>query len=256
MMSRVALITGGARGIGLGIAKVLAESGWSLMLNGVRSKEQVEEVLEDVRETGCEVDYCSADIGKSEDRTRLVDETCSRFGRLDTLINNAGITSPGRKDILEADEDAFDKVMDINLKGPFFLTKLAAPLIKESQTESQVRGSVVFVSSISAEFASVNRGDYCLSKAALGMATQLWATRLAEFGIDVYEVRPGVIRSDMTSGVTKKYDQLISDGLTLERRWGETTDVGRVVSSLVNGQIPYATGQVIKVDGGMTIHSL
>lgn len=253
---KVALITGGARGIGLGIARMLGEAGWSLMLNGVRPQIDVEPTLKTLRDSGIDVGYVSADIGKSADRIRIIEETRSRFGRLDSLINNAGITSPGRKDILEADEDAFDTVIDINLKGPFFLTKLAAPLIRESAETAEVRGTVVFVSSISAEFVSVNRGDYCLSKAALGMATQLWATRLAEFGIDVYEVRPGVIRSDMTSGVTDKYDRLIAEGLTLDRRWGETEDVGRAVQTLVDGHIPYATGQVLKIDGGMTIHSL
>ncbi len=255
-MPKVALITGGARGIGLGVAKMLAEHGWSLMLNGVRSIDAVADVLKEFDKAGCEVAYCTANVGNSDDRVRLVEATKQQFGRLDALINNAGITSPGRKDILEADEVAFDKVIDINLKGPFFLTKLAAPLIIESREGAEVRGSVVFVSSISAEFVSVNRGDYCLTKSALGMATKLWATRLAEFRIDVYEVRPGVIRSDMTSAVTEKYDELFANGLTLERRWGEVEDVAKAVKSLVEGEIPYATGQVLKIDGGMTIRSL
>ncbi len=255
-MAKVALITGGARGIGLGIAKKLAESGWSLMLNGVRPADQVQSVLKEFENLETDVAYCPANIGNSEDRTKLVDAAQHKFGRLDALINDAGITSPGRKDILEADETAFDRVIDINLKGPFFLTKLAAQLMKSSRDSAKVRGSVIFVSSISAEFVSTNRGDYCLSKAALGMAKDLWATRLAEFGIDVYEVRPGVIRSDMTSGVTQKYDELIANGLTLDRRWGETEDVGKAVRALVEGEIPYATGQVLKIDGGMTIHSL
>lgn len=255
-MSKVALITGGARGIGLGIARELATSGWSLMLNGIRPKAEIQNVLEELTELGIEVDYCAANVGVAEDRARLIEATRQRFNRLDALINNAGITSPGRKDILDADEAAFDTVVNVNLKGPFFLTKLAAPLLIQSAENAAVRGSVVFVSSISAEYVSVNRGDYCLTKAALGMATKLWATRLAEFGIDVYEVRPGVIRSDMTSGVTEKYDRLIADGLTIERRWGETKDVGLAVRALVEKQIPYATGQVLKIDGGMTIHSL
>ncbi|WP_146506786.1 3-ketoacyl-ACP reductase [Thalassoglobus neptunius] len=255
-MSKVALITGGARGIGLGITKSLIEAGWSLMLNGVRPANQVRDVIDQLNLEPERIDYCPANIGVSEDRSRLIDTTRERFGRLDALINNAGITSPGRKDILEADEEAFDTVVGINLKGPFFLTKLAAPLIIESQGDSSVRGSVIFVSSISAEFVSVNRGDYCLTKAALGMCTKLWATRLAEFGIDVYEVRPGVIKSDMTSGVTEKYDKLIEEGLTLDRRWGDPSDIGLAVRSLVDGQIPYATGQVLKIDGGMTITSL
>lgn len=254
-MSKVALITGGARGIGLGIAQSLAASGWSLMLNGVRSRDEVEDVVAQFADPS-RVAYCQANLGDSADRVRLITETEKRFGRLDALVNNAGITSPGRKDLLDADEDAFDQVVNVNLKGPFFLTKLAAQLMIASRETQEVRGSVVFVSSISADFVSVNRGDYCLTKAALGMATKLWATRLAEFGIDVYEVRPGVIRSDMTAGVTEKYDKLFAEGLTLDRRWGEPEDVGRAVRVLVEGEIPYATGQVLKIDGGMTIRSL
>ncbi len=252
---KVALITGGARGIGLGIARELASAGWSLMLNGVRPKAEIIEVLNELASHGTNIDYCSADIGNSDDRVRLIKSVEQRFGRLDALINNAGITSPGRKDILEADEDAWDQVFDINLKGPFFLTQLAANFMRK-ESATQARRSIIFVSSISAEFVSVNRGDYCITKHGLGMATKLWAVRLAEFGIDVYEVRPGVIRSDMTSAVTEKYDTLIAQGLTHDRRWGEPADVGRAVRVLVQNEIPYATGQVLKIDGGMTIHEL
>lgn len=256
-MNRVALITGGARGIGLGIAHRLAAEGFSLVLNGVRPVDDVAETLTALRERGGQVDYISGDIGIGPDRERLVAETIRLYGRVDALVNNAGITSPGRKDILEATEDNFDRVMAVNLKGAFFLTQLCArQMIEQRKTEPQSRGYVINVSSISAEFVSVNRGDYCLSKAALAMSTKLWAARLAEFGIDVYEVRPGVIRSDMTAGVVEKYDHLIAEGLTLDRRWGETDDVGRVVAMLVRGDLPYATGQVLKIDGGMTIRQL
>jgi len=256
-MSKVAIITGGARGIGLGIAHSLAASGWSLMLNGLRPLADAQSAIDSLREQGADVDYCSGDVSSTEDRSRLVEAALERFGRIDALVNNAGITSPGRKDILEADEDSFDRVMGVNLKGPFFLTQLVArQMIGQRVQGDRLRGKIVFVSSISAEFVSVNRGDYCLSKAALGMATRLWAARLAEFGIDVYEVRPGVIHSDMTSGVTEKYDRLIADGLTLDRRWGEPADVGRAVRVLLDGELPYATGQVLKIDGGMTIRVL
>ncbi|MEZ6053302.1 MAG: 3-ketoacyl-ACP reductase [Planctomycetaceae bacterium] len=191
------------------------------------------------------------------DRERMIAETRSAFGRLDVLVNNAGITSPGRKDILEADEASFDRVIGINLKGGFFLTQLAANWMIEQRREDSVkRMCVVNISSVSGEIVSVNRGDYCLTKAAIGMATKLWAVRLAEFGIDVYEVRPGVIESDMTAGVTEKYDRLIAEGLTHERRWGKPEDVGRAVATLVLGDIPYATGQVLKIDGGMTIRAM
>jgi NAD(P)-dependent dehydrogenase (short-subunit alcohol dehydrogenase family) len=251
---RVALITGGARGIGQGIARELAAAGWRLMLNGLRPEEEVREAVESVRALGTEVAYCAGDVALGEDRQRLVQETLQRFGRLHALINNAGITSPGRKDLLDADEESFDRVVAVNLKGPYFLTQLAArAMISQRDADPGFRGTIIFVSSISGEFVSINRGDYCLTKSAIGMATKLWAARLAEFGIDVYEVRPGVIRSDMTAGVTEKYDRLIAEGLTLERRWGEPEDVGRAIRALVSGDIPYATGQVLKIDGGMTI---
>lgn len=263
-MPRVALITGGARGIGLGISRQLASAGWTLMLNGVRPKEAVAGVLEELEAAGVEVDYHAADVATSDGRRDLVDAVQQRFGRLDALVNNAGITSPGRKDILDAEEADFDRVIGINLKAPFFLTQSAFRLMQQSPGDGideatgkgPARKSVVFVSSVSAEFISINRGDYCTSKAAIGMSAQLWAVRLAELGIDVYEVRPGVIRSDMTAEVTEKYDRLIAEGLTLERRWGEPDDVGRAVRTLVDGGLPYATGQVLKIDGGMTIRVL
>lgn len=254
MIKPIALVTGGGRGIGLGVARELAQAGWRLMINGVRDAVHVKESLDELRSLGAEVDYAPANIGLHADRVRLIETTIHRFGRIDALVNNAGITSPGRKDILEAEEDSFDQVIDINLKGPFFLTQLAARrMIEQRQRDEKFRGTVVFVSSVSSQFVSINRGDYCISKHALGMATQLWAVRLAEFGINVFEVRPGIIHSDMTSGVTEKYDKLISGGLTLERRWGEPRDVGRAVKALLQGDIPYATGQVLKIDGGMTI---
>lgn len=267
--SPVALITGGARGIGLGIAQVLAADGCRLALNGVRGESDVAEVLESLRsDHSVEVHYCQGDVSSADDRQRIIDEVRQRFGRLDVLVNNAGITSPGRKDILEADEKSFDRVVGVNLKGPFFLTQLAAnwmieqrddPTIPDPQSirdDSPLRRTIVNISSVSAEIVSVNRGDYCLTKTATRMATHLWAVRLAEFDIDVFEVQPGIIRSDMTAGVTEKYDRLIAEGLTHQRRWGEPADVGRAVAALVRGDIPYATGQVLKVDGGMTIRAM
>jgi 3-oxoacyl-[acyl-carrier protein] reductase len=253
----VALITGGARGIGLGIARCLGQAGYRLAINGVRPKEQAEDSLAELRDISPAVVYCQGDVSSAADREAIVNTVRSEFGRLDVLINNAGITSPGRKDILEAEEESFDRVFGVNLKGPFFLTKLCANwMVEQQKSGAGLAPAIVNISSISAEFVSVNRGDYCLTKAAIGMATKLWAARLAEFGIPVYEVQPGVIRSDMTSGVTEKYDRLIADGLTLEPRWGETEDVGKAVSTLVRGEIPYATGQVLYIDGGMRIHRL
>jgi NAD(P)-dependent dehydrogenase (short-subunit alcohol dehydrogenase family) len=254
----VALITGSSRGIGLGIALKLASEGIDVALNGVRPEADAKETLAQIAATGANVVYARGDVSSGTDRALMLAVIRQRFGRLDVLVNNAGITSPGRKDILnEADEESFDRVMGVNLKGPFFLTQAAARwMAEQKQSSPQFRGCVINVSSVSAEFVSTNRGDYCLSKAATRMATWLWATRLAEFGIPVYEIQPGVIRSDMTAGVTEKYDKLIAGGLTLDRRWGEPEDVGRAVAALVRGDIPYATGQVLKIDGGMTIRTL
>ncbi len=256
-MSRVALITGGTRGIGLGIAQSLAAEGCRLALNGVRDESAVAPVLDELRRRGTEVAYCRGDVGLTGDRQRIIDCVRRHFGRLDVLVNNAGITSPGRKDILDADEDGFDRVVGVNLKGPFFLTQLAARwMIEQRAAQPEFRGVIINLSSVSAEILSTNRGDYCLTKAATGMATRLWAARLAEHNIDVYEIQPGVIRSDMTAPVTEKYDRFIANGLTLQRRWGEPDDVGRAAAMLVRGDLPYATGQVLKIDGGMTIRQM
>jgi 3-oxoacyl-[acyl-carrier protein] reductase len=254
---RVALVTGGSRGIGLGIAKALAREGWNLAINGVRDAALVAEALASLREVGAEVVYCRGDVGQAADRQALVEQAYGHFGQIHLLVNNAGITSPGRRDLLDATEDAFDRVMAVNLKGPYFLTQLVARrMIDQRQESDQFSATIVNLSSISAEYASVNRGDYCISRAGVGMVTRLWATRLAEFGIGVYEVRPGVIRTDMTAGVTEKYDKLIAEGLTLEPRWGEPEDVGRTVAMLARGDMPYATGNVIMIDGGMSIPRL
>lgn len=255
--SKVALITGGARGIGLAIAQHLAAAGCDLAINGVRPESDVADVLAGLRRTGRDVIYCQGDVGDAVDRQRIIDQVRQHFGRLHVLINNAGITSIGRKDLLEAEEANFDRVMAVNLKGPFFLTQLAARwMVDQQAADAAFRGVVINVSSVSAEIISLNRGDYCLTKAATGMATKLWAARLAPHRIDVYEIQPGVIRSDMTAPVTDKYDRLIAAGLTLEPRWGEPDDVGRAAAMLVRGDLPYATGQVLKIDGGMTIRQM
>ncbi|REJ92777.1 MAG: 3-ketoacyl-ACP reductase [Planctomycetota bacterium] len=255
--SQVALITGGTRGIGLGIARCLAADGCRLALNGMRDESDVQDVLAELKDSGAAVIYCRGDVSRAEDRQRMIDEVRNHYGRLDVLVNNAGITSPGRKDLLEADEDSFDRVVGVNLKGPFFLTQLAARwMVQQQAADESFRGVVINVSSVSAEIISTNRGDYCLTKAATGMATRLWAARLAEHNIEVYELQPGVIRSDMTAPVTDKYDRLFEEGLALQRRWGEPEDVGRAAAMLVRGDLPYATGQVLKIDGGMTIRQM
>jgi 3-oxoacyl-[acyl-carrier protein] reductase len=255
-MKKVALITGGSRGIGLGIATTLAKAGFDLAINGVRPREAVQDTITLLQSLGARILYCQADIANKESRAKMLDEIETEFGRLNILINNAGIAPRERKDILEASEESFAELIQTNLQGPYFLTQAVANRMIKQSRENDFSGCIVNISSISAVVASVNRGEYCISKAGISMATQLFATRLAEFGIPVYEVRPGIIKTDMTAGVKEKYDRLIGEGLTLQKRWGTPEDVGNAVLALVSGLMPYSTGQVIMVDGGMTVRRL
>jgi len=233
---KVALVTGGTRGIGLGIARQLASDGFNLAVNGRRAEADVSESLTELKKLGVDVLYCPADVADAAGREQMVEQIRAKFGRLDVLVNNAGVAPDVRADLLDATEESFDRLISINLRGPYFLTQLVARwMVEQRQADKNFSGVVVNVSSISATVASVNRGDYCLSKAGVAMATQLWAARLAEFGIQVYEVRPGVIRTDMTSTVTEKYDKLIAEGLTVDPRWGTPEDVGRAVGVLARG---------------------
>jgi NAD(P)-dependent dehydrogenase (short-subunit alcohol dehydrogenase family) len=253
----VALVTGGARGIGLGIAECLADAGFDLAINGVREAEKVGDVLESLRRRGAKVLYCRGDVSLALDRASVVAAVREAFGRLDVLVNNAGVAPYQRTDLLEATEESFVRLMRINLKAPYFLTQLVARwMIEERQADPAFRGVVINISSVSATEASVSRGDYCISKAGLAMATQLWSARLAEFGIAVYEVRPGVVRTDMTEPLAEKYDHLIAGGLTVEKRWGTPEDVGRAVAVLARGDLTYATGNVLHIDGGLTLRRL
>ena len=256
-MKNVAFITGSSRGIGLGIAEHLAKKGYDLAINGIRDEAAVSEVLAQLRELGAEVIYCQGSIAVSEERAAMLAQIKEHFGRLNLLVNNAGIAPGIRADILEATEESFDQLMTTNLKGTYFLTQAVANwMIQQKAENSGYQGSIIIVSSISATVASVNRGDYCLSKAGLSMATQLFAVRLGAFGIPVYEVRPGIIKTDMTAGVTDKYDKLIADGLTVQPRWGLPDDVGRAVAAIAGGGFLYSTGQVFMIDGGLTLARL
>ena len=256
-MKRIALITGGARGIGFGISQRLAREGLDLAVCGMREEAVVAEPLEILRDLGADVLYMQADVADPQARQRLIDAIRERFGRFHVLVNNAGIAPKQRADILDATEESFVEVLRMNLQGPYFLTQAAARwMIAQKQADAAYRGSIVNVSSISATVASVSRGEYCISKAGVGMATQLWAARLGEYDIPVYEVRPGVIRTDMTSGVVEKYDRLLADGIAVQRRWGQPDDVGKAVAALVRGDFPYSTGAVIAIDGGLTIPRL
>jgi len=256
-MNKVALVTGGSRGIGLGIAQELAKNGFDLAINGVRPAPAVNEVIKRLQQTGTDVIYCQGDLASTDERKKIIQQVKDHFGRLNVLVNNAGIAPRERRDILEATEDSFDEVISTNLKGNYFLTQQAANwMIALKKDNKDFTACIVNVSSISATVASVNRGEYCISKAGISMATQLFAVRLGEFEIPVYEVRPGVISTDMTQGVKEKYDKMIEQGLCVTRRWGYPVDVGKVVCALALGNFPYSTGQVIMVDGGLTLQRL
>ena len=256
-MRKVALVTGGSRGIGLGIAEHLAQEGYDLAINGMRPEESVTDVVQHLQETGGEVIYCRGDIASAEDRQAMLTKIRQHYGQLNLLVNNAGVAPKERKDILEASEESFSYVVTTNLQGPYFLTQAAANwMIEQKSASPDFFACIVNVSSISATVASVNRGEYCIAKAGLSMATQLFATRLGEFGIPVYEVRPGIIQTDMTAGVTEKYDRLIEGGLTVQKRWGQPEDVGKAVAALARGAFPYSTGQVFMIDGGLTLARL
>jgi 3-oxoacyl-[acyl-carrier protein] reductase len=255
---KVAMVTGSSRGIGLGIATALAASGFDLAINGCREAADVAGTIAKLQSAGAKVLYLRGDVASKTDRSAMIDQVEREFSRLDVLVNNAGVAPDVRADLLDASEESFDRLVSINLKGPYFLTQLAARwMVRQRQAAGKDwRGCVINVSSVSATFASINRGDYCITKAGIAMASQLWATRLAEFNIDVYEIRPGIISTDMTAGVTEKYDKLIANGLTIEKRWGTPEDVGRAAAVLARGELPYATGQVLHIDGGMTIPRL
>jgi len=256
-MKKVALITGGSRGIGFGIALQLAQNGFDLAINGMRSAADVEDAINQLKNFGNDVIYCRGNIALSSDRENIIHEVKQYYNKLHVLINNAGVAPKERKDILEATEESFDEVVSTNLKGAYFLMQgVANWMIEQKTSDASFEGCIINISSMSATVASINRGEYCVSKAGLSMATQLFAVRLGEFNIPVFEVRPGIIHTDMTAGVKEKYDKLINEGLCVQKRWGEAGDVGKVIVSLANGNFMYSTGQVIMVDGGLTIPRL
>ncbi len=252
---RVAAVTGGSRGIGYAIAESLADGGFSLGILGTSSLEQVSEAVQALETKAPRVLYVQGNLAKAADRTNFVRSMQAAFGHVDVLINNAGIAPPVRRDILNTTEESFDLVMDINLKGTFFLTQEIAKLMLDS-AEASVQRTIINIGSVSSYASSPNRGEYCISKAGLAMVTQLFAHRLAASDIRVYEVRPGVIRTAMTAAVQEKYDALLAEGLAPINRWGTPEDVACAVSLLCSGQLRYSTGEVINVDGGMHIARL
>jgi NAD(P)-dependent dehydrogenase (short-subunit alcohol dehydrogenase family) len=265
-MNAVALITGASRGIGRGIALELAKVGCDLVINCASNLPAAQQTAADcvsLARTGgksIRAEVCQADIGKREDRRKLIEFTKTTFGRLDLLVNNAGVAPETRADILDTSEESFDRLININVKGPYFLTQLAAKwMIDQRRTgvpPAPFQPKIITISSISAYTASTNRGDYCIAKAALSMLTPLYAVRLAEHGINVYEIRPGIIATDMTGPVKEKYDKLIDEGLTPIKRWGTPEDVGKAVAAIALDLLPFSTGEVINVDGGFHVRRL
>ncbi len=256
----VALVTGASRGIGRGIALALAARGWSVVVNYRGNAEAAEATRQAVEAAGAACLLVQADVATAQDRAQLLTETLARFGRIDLLVNNAGMAPRQRVDLLEVSEASYDEVMAVNLKGPFFLAQaVARQMIAQAMSAQPVRVvplRIINIGSISAYTASINRAEYCISKAGVAMLTALLADRLAEHGIGVYELRPGIIDTDMTGPAKAKYDRLIGEGLTPIRRWGTPEDVGQAVAAIAEGYLDFSTGEVINVDGGFHLRRL
>ncbi len=258
----VVLVTGASRGLGRGIALRMAQEGYSVAVNyarnGEAAAEAVSQCLAARRKQDQKIAAIRGDISDAEQRSALVAGTLRQFGRLDALVNNAGIAPKVRADITEAGEESFDELIRTNLKGPYFLTQRVVNYWLKEKPKGLLPGGfkIVFVTSISANTASINRGDYCISKAGLSMAAKLWAVRLAAEGIQVVELRPGIMATDMTSAVKEKYDRLIGEGLVPEGRWGTPEDVGAAAAAVIRGNLPFAAGSVIDVDGGFHLRRL
>lgn len=260
---RVALVTGASRGIGRAIAIELARVNYDVMINYAANREAAEQASVAVRAASAgenaRVATCQANVADASDRDELLKRTREQFGRLDLLVNNAGVAPEKRVDLLEATVESFNRLIDVNLKGPYFLTQAVARWMIDQRSSGEIdqyRPAIVNITSISAYAASPERGDYCVTKAGLSMMTKLYAARLANEGINVYEIRPGVISTDMTAGVKAKYDQLIDADLTPIKRWGTPEDVARAVAAIATGMFPFSTGEVINVDGGFHVRRL
>ncbi len=254
---KVALITGAARGIGNGIALELAKEGYAIAVMDIIDEETVAENLDKIKEFGTPFLYLTGDITSDTSRRKVVDKIIDEFGRIDVLVNNAGVAPRVRMDMLEMTEQSLDFVLDINLKGTFFLTQLVANvMIKQMQNNRELSPKIINISSISAYTSSTARAEYCISKAGVSMLTKLFADRLAEYGINVYEIRPGVIFTDMTSVVKGKYDKLIAGGLTPIKRWGYPEDIANAVSVFCSDKLNFSTGEILNVDGGFHIQRL
>jgi NAD(P)-dependent dehydrogenase (short-subunit alcohol dehydrogenase family) len=262
-MKKTAIVTGGARGIGLAISLRLAKDGFNVALVGTRPRSDCEKNLEILAGVTCDYLYIRADVAKTDDRKRIINETLDRFGSFHVLVNNAGVAPKVRADLLEMSEESYDYVMDTNAKSVMFLSQLAARVMlaqahEGGSVESACgkRGTIINIGSCSAEVSSVNRGEYCVSKAGISMLTKLFADRLAPEGIFVHEIRPGVIQTDMTTVVREKYDRLIADRVFPIPRWGKPEDVAGAVSVFAGDNFLYTTGNYVDVDGGFHIRRL
>lgn len=253
----VAIVTGGSRGIGRAISVELGRSNHAVIVNYANRRDAADEVVNEIKRAGGQAIAVQANVRQGDDRTRLLETALNDFGRIDVLVNNAGIASPGRKDLLEATEAGWDEVFATNLKGPFFLTQAVANKMIELVRAGDIPGGkIINISSVSSYTASTNRGDYCISKAGMSMMTALFADRLAEEKIGVFEIAPGIIETEMTGPVRAKYDQLIAEGITPIRRWGRPEDVARAVAAIVGDYFPFSTGQRFDVDGGFHLRRL
>lgn len=256
------LVTGSSRGLGRGVAERLAAAGFSVAIHYASNREAADAVAaacKDLAPNSAQIfPVVGGDIGTESGRRGVFDGALGALGRLDALVNNAGIAPRVRADLLDATEGIFDEVLAVNLKGPHFLTQLAARHWLDHPDGSRLEGGykAIFVTSLSANTASVNRGEYCISKAGLSMSAQLWASRLVEAGIQVMELRPGIMATDMTARVREKYDRLLAEGVVPQKRWGEPADVGRAVESILFNQFPFSTGEIINIDGGFHLRRL
>lgn len=255
-MKKVAMVTGGSRGIGLGIVKKLSADGFNIGIMATRELESYPELVTYLDDNQVEYVYVQGNLANREDRENFLSRVVEKFQRVDLLVNNAGVAPLKRFDLLEMPEESMDRLYEINTKGTMFMTQIVAKQMIRQELEKGLRGTIINLSSVSAEVSSTNRGEYCVSKASISMLTTLYADRLAKESIMVYEIRPGIILSDMTNTVQEKYDKLFEDGICLINRWGTPEDIGDAVSLLAEGRLRYTTGQVINVDGGLTIQRL
>ena len=250
-MKKTALITGGTGGIGFGIAKQLAADGFNIAIFGTKDESMIHEKIVQLEAAGSDTMYFRGDVARVEDCYTFVEKVIEKYRQIDVLVNNSGVAPKVRADILETTEESIDYVFGVNVKGAFFMTQAVARRMIEKN-----EGIIVNISSISAYASSVNRPEYCMSKSAVSMITTLFADRLAKHGIRVYEIRPGIIRTDMTAPVVEKYDRMIDEGVFPIDRWGYPEDVAKAVAAFANGAFPYSTGEIINVDGGFHLRRI